>query len=193
MRLHTRTGTIKRAPAWVFFKTCNFTHLNAVLPRCVCVCVCFRLTQSVLFLPIRTKIKFHDFPREIKLPELSRKPSHTCVNTGERRVKLMEKTAECVWMGRPHLFRLGSAGGSENNSSDQGGEEITNTHPAADGFILLHSWCYTAFKISRISASTSVSQEKITSLENPIMIWLNFQSQIKDSLSFRPSTPIGWH
>lgn len=123
------------------------------------VCVCYHLTQRVLFLPIRTKIRFHDFPREIKTSWAQSQPFPYVRQY--RRIKLMEKTAECFWMGRAHLFRLRSAGGSENNSSDQGGEEITNTHPTAVGFILHHSWCYTAFKISCITASTSVSQEKI--------------------------------
>lgn len=41
-QLHTRTGTIqmlKPASAWVFFKPCSFTHLNALLPRCVWVTI----------------------------------------------------------------------------------------------------------------------------------------------------------
>lgn len=84
MRMHTRTGTIqmfKPAPAWVFFKTCNFTHLNALLPRCVWVTVWHK---EGYFYPSEPEIRFPDSPREIQLPELSHKPFHTCVNTCKR-------------------------------------------------------------------------------------------------------------
>jgi len=60
------------------------------------VCLCYRLTQSGLFLPIRSQIRFPDSPREIHLPELSNKPIHTCVRTCKR----VENPPECLWMGR---------------------------------------------------------------------------------------------
>lgn len=111
MRLHTRTGTFKHAPAWVFFKTCNFTHLNAVLPEvCVCVCVFPSDTKCVIFTHQNRKLDFMTSHGRLNFLSLvANLPIRASIPVKEAN-EANGKTTECVWMGRPHLSRLRSAG-----------------------------------------------------------------------------------